>query len=371
VGAGVLFATMAVAQPGERVITAESPVVNGNVVVAKQRALADGFRQAVERAFSDLVKESGGEGQPLPGALVQLKASFANRGQRFVRSYRILEEDEGNGLLRLQIDADVDTALLRREMERLRGTTTAEPAVARPVGPSLVVGGDLPAEVGALVAKTLAAAGVSAQLVAARDVSPVLAAAARQGAQALWLAVTTFDEGAIRGASRVSARCELRGQLLPAGLPARAALLDRTIAERGFSGDQTSARLACVERAAGTLARQLSGFLRPIPAAARYLTLELDVVEPAALMRLLQFVKRLGAVTAAEVRHVTTHQAEIRVFTRMSGRELEAALIRDIAGRLSVTEVKPPADRVTLQVRLAQADEPPPAAGAEPPATKP
>jgi hypothetical protein len=100
-------------------------------------------------------------------------------------------------------------------------------------------------------------------------------------------------------------------------------------------------------------------------------TLDLDVVEPAALMTLIQLVKRLGAVNAAEVRHVTTRQAEIRVFTRMSGREIETALIRDVAGRLLVTEVKPPADRVTLQVRLAQAGDPPPGAGAEPPATKP
>jgi len=56
-------------------------------------------------------------------------------------------------------------------------------------------------------------------------------------------------------------------------------------------------------------------------------------------MTLLQVVKRLGAVSAAEVRHVTTGRAEIRVFTRMSGREIESALIRDIAGRLRVTEM--------------------------------
>ena len=71
-------------------MTAEAPIVNGNAVVAKQRALADAFRQTVERAFSDLLKESGNEAQPLSAGLAQLKASFANRGQRFVRSYRIL-----------------------------------------------------------------------------------------------------------------------------------------------------------------------------------------------------------------------------------------------------------------------------------------
>jgi hypothetical protein len=369
----LLFAVPIAAQPGERVVNAEAPVVNGNAVVAKQRALADGFRQAVERSFSDLLKEGGGEGQPLLGGMAQLKASFANRGQRFVRSYRILEEDESNGRLRLQIDAEVDSALLRREMERVRGSTGAEPAktVARAVGPAIVVGGELPDEVSATVVKALGAAGVQAQSAAVRDEISLLAAASRQAAQALQVSVATVDEGSIRGGARASARCELRVRLLPAGLGARPAILDTTLAERGFADDEAAARRACVDHAARSLARQISNFMRPIPAAARYLTLDLDVVEPAALMGVLQFVKRLGAVSAAEVRQVTTHQAEIRVFTRMSGRELEAALVRDVAGRLFVTEMKPPADRVTLQVRLAQAGEPPPGAGAEPPATKP
>jgi hypothetical protein len=369
----LLFAMPAAAQPGEHVVTAEASIVNGNAVVAKQRALADAFRQVVERAFLDLLKESGGEAQPLAPGLAQVKASFANRGQRFVRSYRVLEEEESKGRLRVQIDADVDTALLRREMERARGTTAGESATttARPTGPSLLVGGDLSDEASATVVKTLAAGGVQVQAAAVRDEASLVAAAGRQAAQALWLAASSSSDGTIRGASPVSVRCELRARLLPAGLGSRPAILENRQTEREFAREEAAARLACWQRVAAALARQLSTFLRPAPAGARYLTLDLDVVEPAALMTLLQVVKRLGAVSAAEVRQVTTHRAEIRIFTRMSGREIQAALIRDIAGRLLVTEVKPPADRVTLQVRLAQADEPLPGAGAEPPATKP
>jgi hypothetical protein len=359
------------AQPGEHVVTVEAPIVNGNAVVAQQRALADGFRQMVERAFADLLKEGGGEGQPLSAGLTQLKASFASRGQRFVHSYRILEQEEGNGRLHVQIDVEVDTALLRREMERARGTSAGEPltASARDAGPSIVVGGDLSDQARATVVKELASAGVQAQAVAVRDEASLAAAAGRQGAQALWLAATSASEGSVRGAARVSVHCELRARLLPGGSGARAASLDRS--ERGFADDDVAARAACLQRAAGALARQLSVFLRPTAAGSRYVTLDLDVVEPAAFMTLIQVVKRLGAVNAAEVRQVTTTQAEIRVFTRMSGREIEAALIRDLAGRLLVTETKPPADRVTLQVRSAQAGDPPPGAGAEPPATKP
>jgi hypothetical protein len=357
------------AQPGEHVVNAEVPIVNGNAVMAQQRALADAFRQAVEGAFSDLLKDSGTEAQPLAAGLVQLKASFANRGQHFLRSYRILEQEEVNGRLRVQIDADVDTSLLRREMERARGTTAGEPvsASARPAGPSILVGGELPDEARATVVKALAAAGIPALSVAARDEAALSATAVRQGARALWLAAASSSEGSVRGADRVSVRCELRARVLSAG--AAAASLERS--ERGFAGDEAAARIACWQRAAGALARHLSSFLRPTATGSHFVTLDLDVVEPAALMALNQVVKRLGAVNAAEVRHVTTSHAEIRVFTRMSGREIETALMRDIAGRLLVTEMKPPADRVTLQVRLVQAGDPPPEAGAEPPATKP
>ena len=367
----LFFAVSAGAQPGEHVVTGEVPVVNGNAVVAKQRALADAFRQTVERAFADLLKEGGGEAQPVPAGLAQLKASFANRGQRFVRSYRILEQEESSGRLRVQIDADVDTALLRREMERARGTTAGEPAtaLARPAGSFILVGGDLSDEANTVIVKTLAAASVPAQLAAVRDEASLVAAAARQATRALWLSATWSSEGSVRGASRVSVRCDLRARFLSASPGTRAASFESS--ERGFADDEVAARLACAQRAASGLARQLSTFLRPAPAGARYVTLDLDVVEPAALMALIQVVKRLGAVTAAEVRHVTTNQAEIRVFTRMSGREIEAALIRDVAGRLLVSELKPPAERVTLQVRLAQAGDPQPGAGAEPPATKP
>jgi hypothetical protein len=360
------------AEPGDRVVTAEAPIVNGNAVVAKQRAMVDAFRQATERAFTELLKESGAEGQPLAGGLMKVKASLASRGQRFVRSYRVLEQDESNGRLRLQIDADVDTALLRREMERARGGTgEPEIAAAQPAGPSVVVGGELPDESKAAVLNALASAGVRAKSIAVRDEAPLVAAAAPQAGQGLWLAGTVFAEGTIRGSSRRSVRCELHARVLPTVAGSRGALLDQKFPERGFAGDETAARLACWQRAGQDLARQMTTLQRPIPASSRFVTLDLQVVEPSALLTLVQVLKRLGAVSAAEVRRVSVRQAEIRVFTRMSAREVQNALIRDIGTRLVVTEVKPPTDRLSLQVRQSQTDEPQPAAGAEPPANKP
>ena len=40
------------AETDERLVRAEAPIVAGNAVTAKKRALTDAFRQAVERAFN-------------------------------------------------------------------------------------------------------------------------------------------------------------------------------------------------------------------------------------------------------------------------------------------------------------------------------
>ncbi len=360
------------AQDNDQVITSEAPIVNRNAMQAEQRALADAFRQATEGAFQDLLKEAGLEGQPLSPGLAQLKATLASKGQRFVRGYRILEKDESNGILRLQVDADVNLALLRREIEKTRGALPPTGTSTPPASfGALLLGGDLPEDVRATVANVLGSSGARVQATTVRDEAALVAAAAKQNGQALWVSSTWFNEGSVRGSAHVSHRCELRARLLPVGPAGRPALLDRTLSERGFARDEAAARLTCAKAAASGLAQHVAELLRPVPAASRYVSVDLDVIEPAALLTVVQTLKRLGAVNAVEVRRVSTRQAEIRVFTRMSGREIQAGLLRDIAGRLTLTEVKPPTDRLTLQARLRQAAESQPAAGAEPPASTP
>ena len=43
------------AQDNDHIISSEAPIVNRNAMQAEQRALADAFRQATERAFQDLL----------------------------------------------------------------------------------------------------------------------------------------------------------------------------------------------------------------------------------------------------------------------------------------------------------------------------
>jgi len=170
-----------------------------------------------------------------------------------------LEEEESKGRLRLQIDADVDTAMLRREMERARGTTGGESATttARPTGPSLLVGGDSSEEASATVVKTLGgwrcpgASGRCARraLTGGRGRAP-------GGARRFGWSPPRPAKGSIRGASSVSVRCELRARLLAAAW-VQDPLFSITPKQ---SGDSPATRpphgLRAGKRAAGALARQ-------------------------------------------------------------------------------------------------------------------
>ncbi len=330
------------------VVTAEAPIVAGNAVLAKQRALGDAFRQATERAFATLIAENGESSAPLSPALIQLKASLATLGQRFVRSYRVLEQDESAGKLRLQIEAEVDLALLRREMDRARGTGGGGGVPAAPVAPFLV-GGAVPAELRLVAVNAFVAAGARAQASPAIDEATLTAAAAGKGSHAILLTASASPEGAIRGTNRVSVRCELRARVVPA---ASGPKLERSQEERGFAADETAARMACWERVTRALAREVVATFKPAPGSTRHVSLSLDLPDPSALAAVVQAIKRLGAVSATEVRHVTVQGAEIRLFTRMSGPVIASGLARELAGRLALTTTKPATDdHVWLQVR--------------------
>lgn len=354
-GALLVCGPAARGQENDRVVTAEAPILAGNAVLAKQRALGDAFRQAAERAFALVLAESGDTPAPLPPALAQLKASFATRGQRFVHSYRVLEQDEAAGKLRLQIEAEVDMALLRREMDRARGAGAPGPNVV-PVAaemPPFFVGGIIPSEVRLIAVNAFVAAGARAQASPATDETALATAAAGQGSHAVLLAATATPEGAIRGANRVAVRCELRARVVTAPTTmGPGPKLDRAEEDRGFAADETAARMACWERVAQALSRNIVTALKPAPASTRYVELTLDLADSSALAAVVQGIKRLGAVAATEVRHVSAKGAEVRLFTRMGGPAIAAALARELAGRLAVTTTKPATvDHVWLQAR--------------------
>lgn len=334
----------------DHVIAAQAPIVEGNAVNAKKRALGDAFRQAVERAWGDIIKEGSPLPQPLPPALGQLKASLANSAQRFVRSYRIIEQTTEGGLLRLMVEADVDTALLRREMDRARGGAgTTLPALPRPPVTVYVVGGTSPAV--ANLAAGLSAAGVSARGESAQTEAQLLEAAVKRNAPAIFVAAASASEGVVRGAGRVAVKCSLHARVFPAPVQPGRTAVDRSDDERGFGADEAQARTACFERATAVAVRNLVGALHSPTVASPFVTLVLDIADPGVIPTLLQALKRIGGVSATEVRQVAGNMAELRVFTRNASAVLMQSLVRETTDKLSVTSTQASIDQLVLRVR--------------------
>jgi hypothetical protein len=360
VGVGTGWAQQPVPSPAPevnpRVITTEVPIVGGNAASAKQRAMDDAFRQAVERSFAALLAEAGiGPGEALPPALNQLRAAFISRSRRYLRSYRVLEQGEQAGRYRISIDAEVDEGMLRREIDRARGGAAVPVAGPRAAGRGSAVVAGTPPEGTLALARALGAAGVKADAppLGSASESQVQQVAARSGAAAVLLSGQVAGEGPVRGTSKTAAFCKLQARVLPAGGGPAA---DRAAETRAFADGDPAAREECLSRVAADLARQIADAIAPASAAApvagRAVTLELDLVEPAALPLVLRALKKVGTVSSAEVRRVVVGSVEIRAVTRLAAAALAAALARELSGAAAVVVGPAQPDRVSVQVRL-------------------
>jgi len=338
-------------EQNDRVVRGEAPIVAGNAAAAGKRAVADALRQLVERALGELVKEAPMP-SPVPAGVAQLKASLANSAQKYVRSYRLIGQETEGGVIRVMVEADVNTVLLRRELERARGAAVTPPTALAPAPAAafLLVEGAAP--LAAMTAGALTAAGVNARMDAAPGEAQLVASAARQNANSLFVVATSVSEGLVRGTNRISVKCNLRSRLFQAGGQAQnGPAVDRSDEERGFAAEETLARDACFARAASQVARGLAAAFRAPTIVALFVTLRLDIVDPGPVPILVQALKRVGSVTATEVRHVAANLAEIRVFTRIGGAALGQALLREVAGKLTITPTQTTNDLLALRVR--------------------
>jgi len=335
----------------QNVVRAEAPIVAGNAVNAKKRALADAFRQAAEQALADLIKNGEPMPSPPPVAVAELKASLANGAQRFVRSYRLIDQQTEGGVLKVMVEIDVNTVLLRRELDRARGTGAAQARPAfKPVAKFMLVAGAAP--VGALVAKALGVEGVRAQVDPATTEAQLVANASRRNAQALFVTAKSVREDVVRGVQQVPVNCSIVWRLFVAGAqPTQAPAVEHSESEYGFAKDESAARKACLERAAGTVSRAVATTLHTPVVSAAFVTLRLDMPDVGAVPIVLQALKRLGSVTANEVREITANTAEIRVFTRIGGPVLYQTLVRELGGKILLTPTQPPSDTVAVKVQ--------------------
>ena len=327
----------AVGTPGARIAVGQAPVVGGNAAGARERALDEAIRQAVDLALADLVDPQTRAAQAKAIRTLEAKA------RTFVPRYRTLEEGETNGVYAVRLEAEVDEAALRAKIERWSVGPSAEPA--RPAGTLLIGPGDGAPQSAALVTgvtAALVAAGVRARLIPTSQNPPAAAAVAR-------IAAAVTDAGAVRGTARVAAACTATARFAPSSVP------ERHATAFGFADDPEAARADCVAHLGPALAADIAGVWSTASAQGTDLpvrTIEADVVEPAAVAALLKSVRAVGAVSSADLVQVGGGRAEIRARTRSAPGPLAEALVRDADSSLNLTDVHAGGDGISLRVRL-------------------
>jgi hypothetical protein len=149
----------------------------------------------------------------------------------------------------------------------------------------------------------------------------------------------------------VACRVAARVVSAPAGLP----VAEHAATPRAFADGEGAARAQCLGAAATELAPRLAPAGGSAPAAGadlRTVTVEADVVEPAAVVALLKNVRAVGSVSSAELRRIVPGKVEIRARTRAQASALAPALARDAAQVLTLTNVEVSGDVIRVRARL-------------------
>jgi hypothetical protein len=326
-----------VVDPNSRITTGQAPVVGGNAAGARERALEDAIRQAVDLTINDLVVEP--QARAAQGKTIR---AIEAKAHSFIGRYRTLEEGEANGVYTMRVQVEVDRAAIQSKLDR--GTAPVSPsAPPRAAAPAIVVmpGDRTPPAVVANVVAGLLSAGLRA-----RAGDPL---AKPTPSVAATVTADSVDEGALRGTGRVSVACRATARFTGVSLP------DRTTSARAFAEGVEAGRTDCLGRLAGSLAAEMASALTATVAPTAdlpLLTIDADVVEPAAVPALLKSVRSVGAVSAADLVRVGAGHAEIRARTRSGPALVAAALSRDADAMISLSDVQASGAVIKLRARL-------------------
>jgi hypothetical protein len=351
---------------GGRIVSGQAPVVGGNAAGARERALDDALRQAVNQALATIVDPQTRAAQAKTLKAIEAKA------RSFVPRYRTLEEGEANAVYTIRLEAEVDEVALRRRIEK--GTATAPLAVspARAGPPGMLVAAGDKGEASAAFVTNLVAALASANVRArAGDAGETNAANAAQAAarasleQAALVTSEVTREGMVRGTGRVAVACRANVRLVAA--PAGSTVAERAATARVFVeadkaddgagqcrtqlGADLAGRLAGAAASSGTTAGA-TGDLHGV-------NVDVDVVEPAAIPELVKSLRGVGVVSAAELTRVSAGRAEIRVRTRAAPAAVAAALSRAASSVITLSDVQISGDTIRARARLRPAVQAP------------
>jgi hypothetical protein len=344
--------------PGGRIVSGQAPVVGGNAAGARERALDDALKQAVNQALAAIVDPATRAAQAKTLKAIEAKA------RSFVPRYRTLEEGEANAVYTIRLEAEVDEVLLRRRIEK--GMSVAPPPVtpAKAGAPGLLVAAADKGEGSAAFVTSLVAALASANVRArAADPGETSASAAAQAAarasleQAALVTAEVAPAGIVRGTGRVAVACRANVRLVAA--PAGGTVAERAATARVFVEAEKADDGAgqCRTQLGVDLAGRLAGAASSGAAAApagdlRAVTVDADVVEAAAIPELVKSLRGVGAVSAAELTRVSAGRAEIRVRTRAASAALAPALSRAASPMITLSDVQISGDTIRVRARL-------------------
>jgi hypothetical protein len=175
----------------------------------------------------------------------------------------------------------------------------------------------------------------------------------------------------VRGTGRVAVSCRANVRLVAA--PAGGAVADRAATARVFVDADKAADGAgqCRAQLGAELAGRLAGATAAGPGGGpagdlRLVTVDADVVEPAAIPELVKSLRAVGAVSAAELTRVSAGRAEIRVRTRATSGALAAALSRSAGTMITLSDVQISGDVIHTRARLRAAAPAAPPGGSNP-----
>jgi hypothetical protein len=349
-------ATVPVGQAGLRIVAGQSPVIGGNAAGARERALDDALRQAVDQALAELVDASTRAAQARAIKVLE------GRARTYVRRYRTLEEGEAAGVYTTRLEAEVDESALRRATERW---ADPQAPATKSAAPGLLLVSSGAPEAAPLLLFSLVGLGARAQAVdpTVTDAGAAIRAAARAGLpHVAFVSAQASEDGPIRGTSKIAVSCRMGVRIVAvsSGLP----IAENAATPRAFADDAEAARTDCLTKAAAEVAARLlpttttgtgtsasGGQLRTV-------IVDADVAEPAAVVALLKNIRSVGSVSAAELRRISPGRVEIRARTRTLATVLAPVLARDSAGVLAISNIEVTGDLIRLRARLR-----PPAAG--------
>jgi hypothetical protein len=340
-------ASTPVGQPGLRIVAGQSPVIGGNAAGARERALDDALRQAVDQALAELLDA------PTRAAQARAIKVLEGRARTYVRRYRTLEEGEAAGVYTTRLEAEVDEPALRRATERW-ADPQAVPSRSVASGMLLVPSGApeaVPLLLTALVA--LGARAQAADPTVTETGAAVRAAARATLPQVAFVSAQASEDGPIRGTTKIAVSCRLGVRIVavPSGLP----VAEHAATPRAFADENETARTECLTKAAAEVAARLRPTTTGTVASGgelRTVIVDADVAEPAAVVALLKNVRSVGTVSAAELRRIAPGRVEIRARTRSLATVLAPVLARDSAGVLAISNIEVTGDLIRLRARL-------------------